>query len=100
MPVPKHPDLVALLTRAFEGGLRSGRKFLGVVERADGLIDCRLLGIRCDDFEVRAANSFAPPFAHFFDDLATHEAAKLADEEAIVADGERPVSSTGFDHIP
>lgn len=73
---------------------------MGVVERADGLIDCRLLGIRCDDFEVRAANPFAPPFAHFFDDLATHEAAKLADEEAFVADGESPVSSTGFDHIP
>jgi hypothetical protein len=73
---------------------------LRVVEYSDGLIDRRLLWIRCDDFEVRAANSFAPPFAHFLDDLAAHEAAKLADEEAVVADGERPVSSTGFDHIP
>jgi hypothetical protein len=73
---------------------------LRVVECGDSLIDCRLLGIRCDDFEVRAANSFAPPFAHFLDDLAAHGTAKLGDEEAIVADGESPVSSTGFDHIP
>jgi hypothetical protein len=91
---------VAGSSRAGYAGQDSISAPLRVIECGDGLIDCRLLGIRCDDFEVRAANSFAPPFAHFLDDLAAHEAAKLGDEEPIAADGESPVSSTGFDHIP
>jgi hypothetical protein len=52
------------------------------------------------DATIVRSKQRTPPFAHFLDDLAAHEAAKLGDEEAVVADGESPVSSTGVDHIP
>jgi hypothetical protein len=58
-----------------------------LVERRNGLVDCVLARVGCDDFEVGTAKSLALPFAHLFDDLATDQTGELTDEAAIVAYG-------------
>jgi hypothetical protein len=60
--------------------------YLSVIQRCNVLCDRSQLRIGRDDLEVAARSSFAPQFAHFDDNVATHKAAELGNKATVAAD--------------
>jgi hypothetical protein len=62
------------------------RRISSVIQSFKVLCDRSQLRIGRDDLEVAARNSFAPQFAHFDDNVATHKAAELGNKATVAAD--------------